>query len=108
MNRIFSGLVLFVAVTLVGCAAAHRGTTVLKWDSGQSEPIEVKALESGMYALYAASDVKPKAVVMVKEGQPIGMEKTADGKVKFIAGDNKLPTYPDGTYYWNFRGRKDD
>lgn len=107
MTRILAITVLAVgSVVLSGCAAAHRGTTVLKTDSGETENRVLKAPDAGMYALYAATDVKPKVVLPLKKGDALGFERAGD-KIIAVAGENKL-TYPDGTYYWNYRGKQEE
>jgi hypothetical protein len=95
-------------LAIAGCVAAHRGTTEVKWDKGQAEPRLLPALHTGGYALYAESDVKPKFVIEVHRGDMIGFQPgPTKGTITAVAGDRKFD-YPDGTYYWNYRGKLED
>ena len=89
-----------------GCVATHRGETQIKWDKGQEAQSGARvltALERGEYALYAIEDVKPKVVLRLRQGDPLGFEKEGDNVIA-VAGEHRL-SFPNGTYYWNYRGK---
>ena len=101
---LLSASLLGVALTAAGCPVVHRGQTQIKWASGQTDPLVLQALKDGEYALYAIGDAKPRAVLILEAGDPLGFEKAADGKVTAIAADHRL-SFPEDTYYWNYRGK---
>ena len=80
---IYSVLVLLV-LGFAGCGA-QKGTTQIKYEKN-SEPTTIGAPQDGNYALYTASDLTPKVRMKLSKGDRIGFEKTADGKVRAVAG----------------------
>ena len=95
---------LLVAVVTAGGPAIHRGRTEMKWDQGQTDPRVLTALNDGEYALYSIGDAKPKIVLRLRKGDPLGFESGPGGKVIAVAGEHRL-TFEDDTYYWNWRGK---
>ena len=103
-RALLAASLLCTAFTAAGCPAVHRGETRIKWTSGQTGPLLLEAHKDGEYALYSFGDAKPKVVLPLQAGDALGFEKSADGKVTAIAGEQRL-FFPEDTYYWNYRGK---
>ena len=78
------GLLVLLALTFAGCGA-QKGATQIKYEKN-SEPTTIAALQDGIYALYTASDLTPNVRQKLSKGDRVGFEKTADGKVRAVAG----------------------
>src|SRR5688500_3199815 len=78
------GLLLLLALAFAGCGA-QKGSTQIKYEKN-SEPTTIAAQDDGVYGLYTASDLTPKVRQKLSKGDRIGFEKTADGRVRAVAG----------------------
>jgi len=95
----FPVLTLLLALGLAGCGA-QKGTTQIKYEKN-SEPTTIAAPQDGVYALYTASDLTPKVRQKLSKGDRIGFEKTADGRVRAVAGTyNQILAGSTQEAYW--------
>src|SRR4051794_16987784 len=75
-----------LACGLVAGCGAQAGSTVMT-QGARSAPVMGTAPETGRYALYTAFSANPTKVVDLREGDPLGFRKTADGRIEAVAGD---------------------
>ncbi|MFL5395853.1 MAG: hypothetical protein ACJ79G_23725 [Myxococcales bacterium] len=94
------------AVLLAGLLAAgcivQPGDPRITYRRGV-EPQPVKgATASGQWILYPGNATEPDRTVTVKEGEPLGFRRKADGSVVAVAGQQEFPLKPvlADEYYW--------
>ena len=102
LKRSLSGLTLaFVIITLTGCTMVQKGETVVKYDAGQ-QPIMGQATADGQYSLYRTTDATPMVTWNLKAGDKLGFERSTDGQLYAVAGQNRM-TVANESYYWKRR-----
>lgn len=72
-------------VGLAGCGAQPGRTVVTQ--GATAEPVMITAPETGTYQLYTAASPNPTTTVKLREGDRLGFQKGADGRLEGVAGD---------------------
>ena len=100
---------LVAAALLVGGCGLRGGTTLAKYERGDTGDLLVPAPANGTAGLYSGSDIEPNVNVQVRRGDEVGFrDERIDetGNVTAVAGDFEKPisqgTVFDRTYYWKF------
>jgi len=102
LNRSMAGIALgFLVLTLTGCNMVQKGETVTKYDAGQ-QPIMGQATADGQYSLYRTTDATPMVTWNLKAGEKLGFERSTDGQLYAVAGQNRMPVSNE-SYYWKRR-----
>jgi len=84
--RILSLVAICMLATLVDGCGSQKGKTLFTAGPG-SEPVMGTAPDAGTYTLYTAMSPNPTLTVKLAAGDKIGFQKTPDGKIQAIAGD---------------------
>lgn len=91
-------ILLLVALLLSGCYSPS-GETLIRYERDGAAH-QMLAPEDAEYALYARNDPsKPKRVVNLKRGEPLGFKRYTDGGLGAVAGDKEYPLGP-SSYVW--------
>jgi len=102
LNRSLAGIALgFLVATIVGCAMAQKGETIVKYDAGQ-QPIMGQATADGQYSLYRTTDATPMVTYNLKAGDKLGFDRGSDAQLFAVAGQNRF-TVANENYYWKKR-----
>jgi hypothetical protein len=94
--------VLFALAALTGCGA--QGGKTIYTQGANAAPVMGSAPQAGVYQLYTTLSPNPTTTVRLKEGDPLGFRKNADGLMEAIAGDQVIDL-PKGTAqaYWKLK-----
>ncbi len=85
-NRTLLGLFAALVLLVAGCGAQHGRTIVTA--SPNTTPMQT-APESGRYMLYTAMSPNPTMTVDLQKGDRLGFEKSDDGRIRAIAGNQE-------------------
>ena len=103
MKRSFA-LIPFAAIAMfiVGCGSQSGKTIVTQ--GANAEPVMGNAPEDGTYKLYTAFSPNPTTTVNLKKDDKLGFQKTSDGQIEAVAGD-QTQVLPKGTSqaYWKLQ-----
>lgn len=80
-----SAIVLAALLFAAGCGS-QEGETIFTAGPG-TDQVGGTAPKGGTYKLYTAASPNPTITVNVKEGDPLGFRKTADGKIQAFYND---------------------
>ena len=96
------------ALLLTGCGL-RGGTTLAKYEKGDTGDLIVPAPGNGTAGLYSGSDIEPNVNIQVQRGDDVGFrDERIDGvgNITAVAGDFEKNisqgTVFDRTYYWKF------
>jgi hypothetical protein len=80
-----------VAIPLAGAGCgAQPGKTVMT-QGGGGEPVMGTAPETGTYSLYTSMSPNPTTTIKLSEGDRLGFQRGADGKLEAVAGNQVTP-----------------
>ena len=92
-----------VAMLFAGCAQFTRGTPIIRYERGSTDPVLAEATVDGEYALFKTfGSTDPVGTYALKKGDALGFERAETGQVVAVAGENKL-IVPDANYVWKRR-----
>ena len=75
-----------LVLCLGGCMLFEKGQTHAEFEQKTNILVMTVASQDGQYALYVDNDPVPSVVVSVKKGQPMGFDRTEEGRIRAVAG----------------------
>ena len=100
-HKSFIVAALALGFLVAGCGS-QEGETLFTAGPG-SENVAGKATRDGTYLLYTAFSPNPTLTVKLKEGEPLGFRKAADGRIEaFWGSPEQTHAFDKGTsqVYW--------
>ena len=95
---------LALALALTGCGL-QKGQTEVKYEKSSTNLNMSDATKTGDYALFTTTDLTPRVVRHLNQGERLGFRKMDNGEVEAVAGDYTMNLAANTQRaYWKYYG----